>query len=199
MDHAVAAGYKDPSKEEPSGRASFGFGLGNVNKLPLNAEAAARAKHETDLILKGTPPMNWRVACRPGMPQALLGDDIGGFEVVQAKDQILLLFDTDNTYWRVYMDRDHPKDLSPSYLGHSVGRWEENKLVIDTIGYNGRGTLTLGAGPNTRLHTVTRIWKENGGKELKYQTYFEDPGNLTAPATMPVATVNWTPDHRIYE
>lgn len=200
MDHAVAAGFKDPTVEEQSGPpASFGFGLGSVRDLPLNEQGAARAKREMDLILKGTPPMNWRVACRPSMPQALLGDDLGGFEVVQTKDQILFLFATDNTYWRVYLDRDHPKNLPPSYLGHSVGRWEADKLVIDTLGYNGRGTLTLGALANTRLHTITRVWKDNGGKELKYETYFEDPGNLTRPSTFPVATVRWTPEHRIYE
>lgn len=198
-DHAVAAGFKDPAKESKSPSGAFGFGLGNMGKLPLNATAAARSKREVELILKGTPPMNWRVACRPGMPQAMLGDDIGGFEVVQSQDQVLFLFDTDNTYWRVYLDRDHPKNVSPSYLGHSIGRWDANKLVIDTVGYNGRGTVTLGAGPNTQLHTITRIWKENGGKQLKYETYFEDPGNLTGPVTLPVATVNWMPTHRIYE
>ena len=197
---AQAAGYEDPTKAGGGpGKAPTGFGVANIDALPMKPEAAARARRQLDLMIKGTPLMTWRVACRPSTPEALLGDDIGGYEIVQTPTQVLFLFETDNTYWRVDLDRDHPADLKPSYLGDSVGHWDGDVLVIDTIGYNGRGSLALGTGPNGQLHTVTRIWKASGGAELKFQTHFEDPANMTGPATLPEGSARLSPDHRFYE
>jgi len=208
-DHGFAAGFTGPPPTGGDGNGAAGsgpaIGLSSIGGLPgelssaLKPEAAARIKRNQALTLKGTAVMTWHVACRPGPAQNLMSDDLGGFEVVQNPTRVLFLFDTDNTYWEVYMDRDHPKNPKPSYLGHSVGHWEGNTLVIDTIGYNGRGSVIMGALPSTQLHTITRIWKEQGGKQLKYETYVEDPVNLTHPGTLPSAVVNLTPDLRIYE
>lgn len=196
---AQAAGYEDPTKAgEGPGGPPPGFGVANIDALPMKPEAAARARRELDFVMKGSPLMTWRVACRPSTPQALLGDDIGGYEIIQTPTQVLFLFETDNTYWRVDLDRDHPVDLQPSYLGDSVGHWDGNVLVIDTIGYNGRGSLSQGTGPNGQLHTITRVWKTSS-TELKFQTYFEDPANLTRPASLPEGTARLAPDHLIYE
>ncbi|WP_157190145.1 hypothetical protein [Novosphingobium sp. Rr 2-17] len=196
---AQAAGYEDPTKAGSGpGGPPPGFGVANIDALPMKPEAAARARRELDFVMKGSPLMTWRVACRPSTPQALLGDDIGGYEIIQTPTQVLFLFETDNTYWRVDLDRDHPASLKPSYLGDSVGHWDGNVLIIDTIGYNGRGSLSQGTGPNGQLHTVTRVWKTSG-TELKFQTSFEDPANLTGPASLPEGTARLAPDHLIYE
>jgi hypothetical protein len=202
-DHGFAAGFSAPPTGgedggEAVGLSSLGGPLGELSSA-LKPEAATRYQRELQLMLKGTTLMSWHVACRPSMPQNLMGDDLGGFEVVQTPTRVLFLFDTDNTYWEVYLDHDHPKNLKPTYLGHSIGHWEGNKLVIDTVGYNGRASVIRGGFPSTQLHTVTRMWKEDGSQQLKYETYVEDPVNLTRSATLPTLFVKWTPDHRIYE
>jgi hypothetical protein len=202
-DHSFAAGFSAPPTGGEKGEATVGLSsiggpLGELTSA-LKPATASRYQHELQMMLKGTTPMTWHVACRPSMPQNLMGDDLGGFEVVQTPTRVLFLFETDNTYWEVYLDHDHPKNLKPTYLGHSIGHWEGNKLVIDTIGYNGRASVIRSAVPSTQLHTVTRIWKEGGGKQLKYETFVEDPVNLTRSGTLPVLFVNWKPDHRIYE
>jgi hypothetical protein len=202
-DHSFAAGFSAPPAAGENGDATVGLSsiggpMGELSSA-LTTATAARYDHEIKMMLKGTTPMTWHVACRPSMPQNLMGDDLGGFEIVQTPTRVLFLFETDNTYWEVSLDRDHPKNPGTTYLGHSIGHWEGNKLVIDTIGYNGRASVIRSAQPSTRLHTVTRMWKEEGGKRLKYETYVEDPVNLTRTGTLPALYVNWAPDHRIYE
>jgi hypothetical protein len=202
LDHNVTAGFTGPSSDGAAPTAApppVALGRTAVNSLPLRPEVAAKAQHDIQMTLKGTAVMTWHVACRPGPPQTQLSDDIGGYEVIQAPGRVLFLFDTDNTYWEVYLDRDHPQHVRPSYLGHSVGHWEGNTLVVDTIGYNGRGSVIMAAAASKQLHTVTRFWKDDSGKRLEYQTYIDDPVNLTKPASLPVAYAQWTPDHKIYE
>jgi hypothetical protein len=175
------------------GLSTLGAPLGDIAQH-MKPATAARSERSLQMMLKGTTIMSWRVTCRPpGPAQLLLGDDLGGFEIVQTPTRVLFLFDTDNTYWEVYLDRDHPRNLKPSYPGHSIGHWESNTLVIDTLGYNGRGSLIRGAVPSTQAHTITRMWKEKDGLQLKYETTVEDPVNLTRAGTFPVALVNRSP------
>lgn len=202
-DHGFAGGFSGPppGAEEgavPVGLSSIGGAMGELTAA-LKPESAAKSQREMQLMLKGTTLMSWHVACRPSTPQNLMSDDLGGFEVVQTPTRVLFLFDTDNTYWEVYLDRKHPKNPKPSYNGHSVGHWEGNKLVIDTIGYNGRNSVIRSALPSTQLRTITYLWKEDEGRQLKYETHVEDPVNLTRPSKLPLAYVNWSPEHRIYE
>src|SRR5437773_2431305 len=70
--------------------------------------------------------------------------------------------------WRVvYMDgRPHPKgdDVNPSYFGHSVGHWEGETLVIDTVGFNERFWFTrrpTGMVHTEQLHLIERITRPN--------------------------------------
>ena len=82
----------------------------------------------------------------------------------------------------IYMDgRKHPDDLIPNWWGHSIGRWEGDTLVIDTVGYNdkfwfdGRGT------PHTeKLHTIERWTRTSYGRIVNDFT-FDDPGTFTKP------------------
>lgn len=173
--------------------------LGPAGTLPFKPELAAKLQRDAELVLKGTAVMLWHVACRPTLGQSLLGDDIGGVEVMQTPTRVLFLSDTDNSYWEIYLDRGHPRHVKPSYFGHSIGHWEGTTLVVDTVGYNGRSYITPANINSKQLHTVTRFWKTNGGKQLNYQTSVDDPLNLTEPGTLPVAFENLMPDLMLYE
>jgi hypothetical protein len=84
--------------------------------------------------------------------------------------------------WRViYMDgREHPKDLKPSWYGHSVGKWEGDTLVVDSLGYNARAWLTREGVPYTpQLHLTERISRPNHN-QLRYEATVDDPGAYTA-------------------
>lgn len=81
---------------------------------------------------------------------------------------------------QIFLDgRDHPKNLDPSWMGHSVGRWEKDTLVVDTVGYNDRSWLRVF--PHTEmLHVVQRMRRPDLG-HLEKEITIEDPGAFRKP------------------
>ena len=79
----------------------------------------------------------------------------------------------------VFLDgRDHPKDLNPSWLGHSVGRWDGDTLIIDTVGFNDKTWLDLDANPHTdKMHVIERFRRKDLG-HMESEMTVEDPGAL---------------------
>ena len=59
------------------------------------------------------------------------------FEIVHSPGRLYMHFETDNAARRVYLDgRDHPEGLPSTFMGHSVGKWEGDTLVVETVGLN---------------------------------------------------------------
>jgi len=87
-----------------------------------------------------------------------------------------------HTYRTIYMDgRTHPANLKPSYYGHSIGWWEGDTLVVDTVGFNETFWLDRRGLPHTnQLHTEERFTRINYN-EIKYDTVVDDPGAYTQP------------------
>jgi hypothetical protein len=98
----------------------------------------------------------------------------------------LYIFDVGgpHTYRTVYMDgRGHPRDLTPSFYGHSIGWWEGDTLNVDTIGYNEAFWLDRRGLPHTEaLHTLEKFTRTNQA-QVKYEVTVDDPGAYTAPWT----------------
>lgn len=87
-----------------------------------------------------------------------------------------------HTFRTIYLDgRAHPKDLVPSYYGHSIGKWEGDTLVVDTVGFNDSFWLDRGGLPSTdQMRTVERITRTNM-TTLHYELMVDDPGAYTQP------------------
>jgi hypothetical protein len=85
----------------------------------------------------------------------------------------------------VYMDgRPHPDDLVPTWLGHSIGRWERDTLIVDTVGFNDKFWFDRRGTPHTeQLHIVERYSRPNWGTLVNDVT-LEDPGALSHPVTL---------------
>jgi hypothetical protein len=80
-----------------------------------------------------------------------------------------------HTYRTIYMDvKSHPKDLVPSYYGHSIGHWEGDTLVVDTTNFSDKTTLR-GSGPG--LHVIERFSLADGNT-LRYQFTVDDPASF---------------------
>ena len=110
-----------------------------------------------------------------------------GVEFVELPEaQRLYIFDIGgpHTFRTVYMDgRTHPKDLAPSYYGHSIGWWEGDTLVVDTTGFNERFWLDRRGLPHTeKLRTLERF-SRTSAEGIKYEATIDDPGAYTAPWT----------------
>ena len=125
-----------------------------------------------------------------------------GVEFVEMPElQRLYIFDEGgpHTFRTIYMDgRSHPKDLVPSYYGHSIGWWEGDTLVVDTIGFNERFWLDRRGLPHTdQMHTLERFTR-TGLSGMKYEATVDDPGAYTAPWTG-WFYLNFTPDQELWE
>jgi hypothetical protein len=92
----------------------------------------------------------------------------------------------------VHLDRsEHPADVATSLMGHSIGRWEGETLVIDTVGFSSHalGTMFFPSGPNK--HLVERLTLSPDRLRMEYVFTLEDPAVLAAPVSY---TATW--DHR---
>jgi hypothetical protein len=106
------------------------------------------------------------------------------FLLVQGKDIISILFEYQSIWRAVYMDgRGHPDDVAdyPYFMGHSVGRWEGDVLVVDTEGIDERSWLdTAGHQHSGELRLVERFEK-TGADTIRWTATFEDPIYFTRP------------------
>ena len=110
-----------------------------------------------------------------------------GIEFVEFPDQKrIYIFDIGgpHTFRTIYMDgRSHPKNLEPSYYGHSVGRWEGDALIVDSAGFNEKFWIDREGSPHTeQLHLIERFTRPDFNI-LQYELTVDDPGAYTASWT----------------
>jgi hypothetical protein len=107
-----------------------------------------------------------------------------GVEIVEFPElQQVLIFDVGgpHTYRTIYLDgRPHPKPLQPSYYGHSIGRWEGETLVVDTVGFNERFWFDRSGLPHTEQLRTTERFTRLDFDTLRYELTVDDPGAYTA-------------------
>jgi len=125
-----------------------------------------------------------------------------GTDIVQDVEQKrMYIFHTGGSHnvRTIYMDgREHPKDWEPSYGGHSVGRWEGDTLVIDTVGFNERGWIDAYGTPTTKqLHLTERIKRINFST-LSYEITIDDPGAYTKPWSTGML-MSWRPNRETFQ
>jgi hypothetical protein len=117
------------------------------------------------------------------------------------KQRIFVMSGGGNRNWRlIHLDaRQHqPDDVIPTYYGDSVGKWEGDTLVIDTLGFNERFWFTNGGLPHTEnLHLTERISRPDFNT-LKYEVRVEDVGAYTRPWTASW-NLRWVPNQDIDE
>jgi hypothetical protein len=126
----------------------------------------------------------WKM-CQPVGPFRMMAVEGVKIELAPAGSKIVMLFeDLSHGMMRtIYMQRGHPEKLEPTWLGDSIGRWEGNVLLVDTVGFNGETWLnSRGAQHSAALHLVERIRPVLGGY-LEYKMTADDPKALAKPYT----------------
>ena len=104
-------------------------------------------------------------------------------KIIQQPDLLVILFEGNlHSFRQIYLDgRGHPKDPEPTWWGHSIGKWEGDELVVDTIGFNGKTWLDLAGHPSSdQLHVIERFSRPDLG-HLKNEITIEDPVYYTRP------------------
>jgi hypothetical protein len=151
-------------------------GLPKGEKVPLlpSAEKIMQARQskddpEANCLPTGIPrvaPYPWTFATAPGRLYILFEGNI-------------------HSYRQIFMDgRPHPQDSNPTWYGHSVGRWEGDTLVVDTVGFNDKFWFDFRGHPHTeQLHTVERYTRKGFGT-LVHEVTINDPGAYSKPFTV---------------
>ena len=108
-----------------------------------------------------------------------------GTEFVEVAElQRIYIFDVGgpHTFRTIYMDgRSHPKNLTPSYYGHSIGWWEGDTLVVDSVGFNESFWWDRRGLPHTeQLHFIERFTRTDA-QNMRYEFTVDDPGAYTKP------------------
>jgi hypothetical protein len=174
---------------------AIGKPLKELDKIPF--QPWARAQYDSRQATRMEP----HTRCKPsGAARQFLtpyGVEIDEFPV----EKRIYIFDIGgpHTFRTVYMDgRSHPRDLDPTYYGHSIGWWEGDTLVIDTIGYNeGFWPDRQGLPHTDRLHTVERLTRRDS-RTIDYEITLDDPGAYTAPWTTRF-DLGWEDGTELYE
>ena len=101
---------------------------------------------------------------------------------------------------QIFMDgRGHPDGVIPTWWGHSIGAWEDDTLVIDTVGYNDKFWFDSRGTPHTeQLHTIERWTRVNYGTMVNDFT-LDDPGAFSRPVQMQFTARALPPGHELME
>ena len=160
---------------------TFGIMVPNAPLSPAGQEVVTRsaAAQQAGKIMQTA----W-VSCRPGavstmtMPREKI-------VILESDVEITMLFEMPRMVRRIRMKASHPQALEPSYVGDSIGRWEGNTLVVDSVGFNGYAELDARGQPTSpRLHTVERFTPSADGSGIDIETTIDDSEYYSKPFTI---------------
>ena len=149
--------------------------------LPLQAWSEKIYKQRQDDDRAGRGFANTNAFCLPGgMPQMMIGAAFP-IQIMQTPGLIATLHEEQHVHRQIFLNQPHDPDPNPGYLGDSVGHWEGDTLVVDTIGRNDKTTLDmLGLPHSDALHIVEHIRRLSRDK-LENVITIDDPKTFTRP------------------
>jgi hypothetical protein len=117
---------------EPTGETNLGQLVGDFTNPILKPQAAEVLRKSGEIALTGVPCPTPRNQCWPGGVPFMFSSN--GIQILQQADKITILYDYDHEVRRVRLNQSHPEHVNASWYGDSVGRYEGETLVIDTVG-----------------------------------------------------------------
>jgi hypothetical protein len=176
--------------------------LGNIalagKVAPFQPWAKGLYEYRQRTLLKDDPMAS---CLPPGGPRQF--QTANGIQILEQPERkrIFVMSGGGNRNWRlINLDgRSHqPDDILPTYYGDSVGKWEGDTLVIDTLGFNERFWFANGGLPHTeKLHLTERLSRPDFNR-LKYEVTVNDPGAYTRSWSGSL-TLRWVPNQEIEE
>jgi hypothetical protein len=158
------------------------FEMGDPDAPILQPWAKAQVRARDDAILAGKPGFSRQASCWPvGVPGFLLYPQQPVF-FVQTPKEVVMMWQGDHQVRHVYLNTPHSQNFKPSWYGESVGHYEADTLVVDTIGTSDKSLVDNFGTPHTaNLHTIERYRITDNGMRLEVRLHVEDPGTFTTP------------------
>lgn len=146
--------------------------------LPAAAELLEKRITDAD---RGYPFANSLTYCLPGgMPLMIIAGAPYPIQILETPGQVTMLFEEQNHFRIIHLDARHPEDPDPSYMGHSIGHWEGDTLVVDTVGLTDRTTIDQVGMPHSEdLHLVER-YRRVDRDTLEVRVTLTDPETFSS-------------------
>jgi hypothetical protein len=157
------------------------FRVADVNNPNLTQFAKDWLKQANDDVFAGKPVWSRSSRCWATGPAFWL-TPVQPMFFVQTPQQVLILAQHDNDVRRIYLNQPHSENPKPTWYGESVGHYEGDTLVVDTIGFNDKTLIDNFRTPHSdKLHMVERIRMVEDGKFLEIEILMEDPAVFLKP------------------
>jgi hypothetical protein len=158
------------------------FRVADLNNPVLTQFAKDGLKTSNDMVLRGFAMYARESRCwMTGVPTYLLNPAQPTF-ILQEPKKITMMWQMDQQVRHIYMNVPHSANPKPSWYGESVGHYEGDTLVVDTIGQNTKSFMDNYRTPHSeKLHVVERFHLVEGGKTLQADITIEDPVALREP------------------
>ena len=162
------------------GGNSWGRPQPELTALGQQKNKEAKASNGGEYTLQQTNDPVITKCFPPGVPRIYLQPF--PVQIVQTPAELIILYEYDHIVRHVFTDgRKHPEDLSPTYMGHSVGRWDGDTFVVDTVGFNDKSWLDRIGHPHSEdLHVIERFHRTDRDN-LELDIAMEDPKILAKP------------------
>lgn len=194
----VIARRPNPAPAPVVPNASGGGGLRNLlppgETVPFQPWAEALYKQREASNGKGVPSEH----CMPhGIPGGMMIPI--PFKILQTPEQLTILWEEFNYYRQIFTDgRGHPELRNPDWFGYSIGKWDRDTMVVDTVGFNDLSWLDVSGYPHTEaLHTTERLTRRDLG-HMDVLVTIDDPKAYTRPFS-PLLHLELRPDFELIE
>jgi hypothetical protein len=192
-DYIAIPGEPSPTRDDPAHRyvsnndfrASGNqptFRVADLSNPNIKPWAKEIMKGENDKALSGGIPFSARASCMPMGVPAFMMAVVEPIHFVQTPTQVTMIFSGDAQVRRVYLNVPHSANVKPSWYGESVGHYEGDALVVDTIGLNNKTFIDSYRTPHSeKLHVVERFKMIDDGKTLEVTFRIDDPDTFYQP------------------
>jgi len=142
-------------------------------------------KKANDEVLEGKVPYITRERCWPaGVPGFTVYTRVQGLYFLQTPTKVTLVSELNAQPRQIYLNVPHSEHPKPSWYGESVGHYEGDELVVDTVGLNDKTFVDNYRTPHTeQIHVVERFKLIEDGKTLQAVVTVDDPGAFNMPWT----------------
>lgn len=171
---------RDPAHLPKPGVSSFP--VADLSNPILQPWAKEELRKANERALSGKAAYTPKERCWPiGVPGFLLYPVFPVY-FLQTPKQVVMIWAEDHQVRHVYLNQKHSAQPKPSWFGESVGQYEGDTLMVDTVGMNDRTYIDSYRTPHTdKLHVVERFRMIDGGKTLEVKVHVEDTGAFTTP------------------
>jgi hypothetical protein len=157
------------------------YRIGDITNPNLKQWVKDVMKKDNDEVLAGKYAYTARSSCAPGGVPGFMLFPAQPIHIIQAPKQVLMLYQGNAEVRRIHLDVQHTRNPKSSFYGESVGRYEGDTLIVDTIGLNNKTFLDAYRTPHSDKLHVTERWRIAGDGKLEVRIRIEDPEAFNQP------------------